>query len=308
MGLTPHEETCLAAARAGRDPDGHPPRDWTAFALTAAMRAGAALRASWTDVVGMAANRKLDGTPATPIEREVEDRIRAAVAAFAPDAAVVGEETGGELPSRGWAVAVDPVDGTWAFLNGTEQFSTTLAVFRDGEEVVGLVAAPAIGEIAYAVSGSPARLLRLGLFGESDQADDLPLASDDEQVLLVNLHPTRAAPRLVDDLHRAWAGGEIRALRSPGGSPAWGMVEAAKGRYTYVNLWMRRPADPYDLTAGALVVRAAGGDVIDLDGTPIDAPRHAGPFVAGTHPGLRERVRRSVVRAVQAAGEWPPPA
>lgn len=308
MGLTPLEEACVAAARAGHDPDGLGGADWTSFALVAALRAAAALRASWSGVIGSAATRKLDGTPATPIEREVEERIRAAVAAYAPDATVVGEEAGGELPDRGWAVAVDPVDGTWAFLNGTEQFSTTLAVFRDGEGVVGVVAAPAIGEVAYAPAGSAARLIRLGLLDEPDQADDLPLAIDPEQVLLVNLHPTRVAPGLVRDLQRAWAGGEIRALRSPGGSPAWGMVEAAKGRYTYANLWMRRPADPFDLTAGALVVRAAGGEVLDLDGMPIDAPRHSGPFVAGIHPRLRERVLGSVRDALEAAGEWPSPA
>ncbi|NIQ53865.1 MAG: histidinol-phosphatase, partial [Gemmatimonadetes bacterium] len=82
---------------------------------------------------------KSDGTPTTPLERAVEERIRARLGAFMPGTALVGEETGGEMLVPGTTVAVDPVDGTWAFLNGTEQFSSTLAVFRDGAPFLGLV-------------------------------------------------------------------------------------------------------------------------------------------------------------------------
>ena len=36
-------------------------------------------------------------------------------------------------------------------------------------------------------------------------------------------------------------------LKLSGGSPAWSLLEAAKGRFVYVNLWTSRPADPFDL-------------------------------------------------------------
>jgi fructose-1,6-bisphosphatase/inositol monophosphatase family enzyme len=70
-------------------------------------------------------------------------------------------------------------------------------------------------------------------------------------------------------------------VRSPGGSPSWAIIEAAKGAYTYVNLWSKGPSEPYDLAGAALILRAAGGEICDLEGFPIDAVRHKGPFVAG---------------------------
>jgi fructose-1,6-bisphosphatase/inositol monophosphatase family enzyme len=70
-------------------------------------------------------------------------------------------------------------------------------------------------------------------------------------------------------------------IRSPGGSPSWAIVEAAKGAYTYVNLWSKSPAEPYDLAGAALILRTAGGEICDLEGLPIDAVKHKGPFVAG---------------------------
>ena len=50
----------------------------------------------------------------------------------------------------------------------------------------------------------------------------------------------------------------------------------------YLNLWSKHPAEPFDLAAGALIVRRAGGEVIDLEGKPIDSMNHAGAFVAGS--------------------------
>ena len=81
-------------------------------------------------------------------------------------------------------------------------------------------------------------------------------------------------------------------VRSPGGSPAWALVEAAKGHFIYVNRWDRRPAEPWDLVGGVEIVRGAGGEVVDLEGAPIDTLRHSGPFVAGLSESGRETVCR----------------
>jgi fructose-1,6-bisphosphatase/inositol monophosphatase family enzyme len=78
-------------------------------------------------------------------------------------------------------------------------------------------------------------------------------------------------------------------VRSPGGSPSWSLLEAARGRFTYVNLWSSRPAEAYDLVAGVMLVRGAGGDVIDLEGRSINALDHGGPFIAGVDGGARQK-------------------
>jgi fructose-1,6-bisphosphatase/inositol monophosphatase family enzyme len=233
---------------------------------------------------------KEDGSPATEVEHRIESRLRSWLSAVGSDAVVVGEETGGVLPTAGTAIAIDPIDGTRAFLAETETYSTTLALIRDGEVVLGMVSNPTAGEIAYAVAGGASRLIRLSTFGEPDEAGALKRPSTPERPLLVNFHPSRRGADVVAALYRAWGQREVAMVRSPGGSPAWALVEAARGHFVYANLWSKRAAEAFDLAAGVLVVRQAGGDVCDLDGEPIDALRHRGPFVAGMDPQMLSRL------------------
>ncbi len=208
----------------------------------------------------------------------------------------MGEETGGSLPETGLALAVDPVDGTWAFLSRTENIATTLAVFRDGNPFLGMVSNPATGEIAYATENGRTRIVQLSIFGEGDSAQSLPLSQSDGAAVLVNIHPGRSSGPVIARLYEAWSAGEVRMVRSPGGSPAWALLEAAKGSFVYANLWSKRPAEAFDLAAGCLLVQGAGGAVTDLDGSPIDPASHAGPFIAT----VDEESRRIVTEHVRA--------
>jgi myo-inositol-1(or 4)-monophosphatase len=298
MSLTPLEKAVLEGHRSG---GALAPRtademaDWTRFGLRALLDAAGPVRAA--RLQPGAAEMKTDGSPVTRLELEIEERLAESMAAFEPGATLVGEELGGELSDRGWSVAVDPVDGTWAFVSGTETFTTTLAVFRDGVPVLGMVSNPATGEIGYAPAGGATRVLQLSVFGEGDRACKLPAPRADPGPVLVNLHPGRHSAPLVAALYEAWASNHVRMVRSPGGSPAWALLEAAKGSFVYVNLWSNRPASAYDLASGCLLVQGAGGEVTDLDGRPIDLVSHAGPFVAA----VDEDRRRIVAELVRAA-------
>jgi fructose-1,6-bisphosphatase/inositol monophosphatase family enzyme len=218
--------------------------------------------------------------------------VREALDAFAPGTALVGEETGGEMPEHGSALAIDPVDGTWAFLGGTASYSTTIALIVDGVGKFGIVAAPAAGRITYATEDS-ARVLQVSAFGEPDASYELAVAKTLDPIL-VNLHPGRSARATADALYSAWNANAVRMVRSPGGSPSLALAEAAAGRFVYVNLWTKRPAAPFDLVAGVLIVRAAGGDVVDLDGRAVHAMTHGGPFVAAIDPRARKLVAELV--------------
>ena len=87
-------------------------------------------------------------------------------------------------------------------------------------------------------------------------------------------------------------------MKLTGGSPSWSLLEAAKGRFVYVNLWASKPSDPFDLAAGVLLVRGAGGEVSDLDGNPIDPAAHSGPFVAAIDEAERNNVTDLVRQAL----------
>ncbi len=261
-------------------------RAWTTFVLRTVLLAGRRVRAGTPALLRL----KGDGSPSTELERQVEEEIGAALGAFAPEAVLVGEETGGRLGAARWALSVDPIDGTWAFLSHTETFSVVITLFRDGRPYLGVVGSPLLGEVGYAVAGGTTRLVRLDLFGEGDEACSLPLADRDPQKVLVHLHPSPAGSRLMAAMFGAWARGRVRMVRAPGGSPSWGLLEAARGHFTYVNEWARSPADPWDLAAGVLLVNGSGGAVVDLDARPIDPVGHRGPFVAGVSPEHRARV------------------
>lgn len=301
MALNHLEATALETFRRGTmpKPSGDAHTDWVALLMVLALRASRTVRSSGLAIDRGSVDFKGDGSPATDIERDVESSIREAVSRFDPTTAFVGEETGGALPTKGFALGVDPVDGTWAFVTGTETYATTLTLFEDGEAVIAVIANPQTGELGYATPQGEARLLRLSAFGSTDSAITLPGEHADDAPVLVNLHPSRSASALVNALYAAWSNGVIRMVRSPGGSPAWALLEAARGRFVYVNMWSKRPAAPYDLAGGVLVVRRAGGEVVGLDGAPIDAVRHAGPFVASIDPGMRLRITEIMQRTME---------
>ena len=260
---------------------------WLEFGIRILLDAGRTLRESRFSPLLDTVSYKQDGSPSLGVEKEIEEKLRQRLAKFAPDAGVLGEETGGTLSGDGVILVIDPVDGTWSLLNRSETHSTSLAFFEDGRVFLGMVSNPVTGEIAYALADQPTRLIQLSLFGEPDDSFDLPIDRADSSKLLVNAHPARESGSLVAELFKGWVQGEVQMVKAPGGSPAWALLEAAKGTFTYVNTWPGKPADPFDLAAAVSLVRGAGGDVLGADGKPIVASGHQGPFVAGINKNHR---------------------
>src|SRR4051812_20681141 len=87
---------------------------------------------------------KPDMTPVTEADQAIERRLRELLAAERPDDAIVGEEEGssGDAPRR-WII--DPIDGTKHYSRGIPIFATLIALEADGEVVLGVASAPALG-------------------------------------------------------------------------------------------------------------------------------------------------------------------
>ena len=98
---------------------------------------------------------KADRSPVTQADLEVETAIREMIADRFPDDAVTGEEHGEGTGDRVWIV--DPIDGTRNFADGVPIWATLLALQVEGRSVLGLIAAPALGERYEAVRGEGAR-------------------------------------------------------------------------------------------------------------------------------------------------------
>jgi histidinol-phosphatase len=101
---------------------------------------------------GLVVETKPDMSPVSEADREVEQAIRRRVAQARPHHTVLGEEFGGD--GRGgprWIV--DPIDGTKRYVRGVPIFATLIALERDGELVLGVASAPAIGRRWWAARG-----------------------------------------------------------------------------------------------------------------------------------------------------------
>jgi myo-inositol-1(or 4)-monophosphatase len=273
-----------------RGGDAGDPSSWLHLALHFSLVASRIIRTARLGDLDGATVLKGDGSPVTAIERLIEEQIEGELRNHRIPIALIGEETAPGRPGTGISLAIDPVDGTWSLVNRTETVATSLSIFRDRKAVVGVVANPATAEIAYAADGHPPRLVQLGAFGEGDRGVTLPIPLAGPKGLLVSLHPQRASTPIAGKLSQAWEAGELDMVRAPGGAPSLGLVEAAKGNFVYVNLWGRRETAAWDLAAGMLILRAAGGDVVDLECRPLEAVGHRGPFVAALRLADRNRV------------------
>ncbi|MFN8077308.1 MAG: histidinol-phosphatase [Kineosporiaceae bacterium] len=120
---------------------------------------------------------KPDLTPVSDADRAAEELIRSQLRRTRPRDAVIGEE----FPATGHSTrewVVDPIDGTKNFVRGVPVWATLIALLADGEPVVGVVSAPAMGRRWWAARGTGAwtgRSLssarRISVSGVRDLAD-----------------------------------------------------------------------------------------------------------------------------------------
>lgn len=101
---------------------------------------------------------KEDDSPVTDADREAEAIIRDQIQQRFPDHGIIGEEYGSEGDKREVVWVVDPIDGTQSFIHGIPFYTTLIGVLIGGEPQVGVIYAPALGEMAVAAVGSGALL------------------------------------------------------------------------------------------------------------------------------------------------------
>lgn len=201
---------------------------------------------------GADVDRKADGTAVTAFDRDAERTIRSAVRARFPGHAFLGEEDGLEGDDGAPRWIVDPIDGTTNFVTGNPVWATLIALQVDGEEVVGVVSAPALGSRWDGIRGGPAH--QDGREIRVNGVDDLAQA----QVSFGGLDyfaDERIAP-VVTEL-------TSRTRRQRGFGDFWQHCLVASGA---CEIAIEAEVSLWDLAAVKVVVEAAGGRFTDLDG------------------------------------------
>lgn len=214
---------------------------------------------------------KADASPVTEADELAEALIVAGLRAIAPAVPIVAEEAAaaGSVPDiaggRFWLV--DPLDGTREFVQRNGEFTVNIALIDAGRPVLGVVLAPALGELYWGIAGSGA--------GRQDRHGERAIRCREVPpqgltVLASRSHGDEAA------LSAYLAGRPVDAVRYAGSSLKLCLLAAGEAdlypRFGRTMEW--------DIAAGHAVLAAAGGEVLDLSGRPL---RYGKPGLENPH-------------------------
>jgi 3'(2'), 5'-bisphosphate nucleotidase len=230
--------------------------------IDAAVRAGRAAHAIYRR--GFRVELKADASPVTEADRASEAVILEALTACAREIPIVAEEHSAEwgLPDapRGEFFLVDPLDGTKEFIERRGDYTVNIALVRGGTPVLGVVYAPANGQL-YA--GDVGARRAIGGQQASESAPGVP-----GEPIRVRTPPARGLTAVASRSHRTpetdayLAQYRVAELVSIGSSLKFCLV--ARGE---ADLYPRlAPTMEWDTAAGHAVLVAAGGSVVAADG------------------------------------------
>jgi myo-inositol-1(or 4)-monophosphatase len=244
-----------------------------AIAVAAACAGGAIVRDSFGGARDI--REKGPGDWVSAADTASERAVRAVLVDQAPGIPVHGEEEGGERAALGWLV--DPLDGTANFLHRFPMVGVSIGLVEDGEPIVGVVHAPLLGDTYTSRRGG-------GAFH-----NDQPIRVSDRpsgQAILATGFPFRAKRTRLGEYLPVFEAALLtfEDLRRAG---AASLDLACTARGTFDG-YFEQNLGPWDVAAGALLVREAGGIVTDWAGDP-NGWLTSGDIVAAP-PTLHERV------------------
>jgi fructose-1,6-bisphosphatase/inositol monophosphatase family enzyme len=220
----------------------------------------------------------------TVADRRVEERLTRALTALLPGSAVIGEEAVHSDPSLRDALLgddpvwiIDPIDGTSNFVRGDPSFVTLVALAHDGELLASWIHHPVSGRMAVARRGEGALLDGEPLRTGTEQTDG--------QLLMASARPRHLTAEQYGRFYGLGPAHGVKACAS--GSAGCDYLDVARGQldaatYVYDN--------PWDHSAGILLVAEAGGAVLGADERPWRMADGARPFVAARDEATARRV------------------
>ena len=244
--------------------------------LRAATKAARSLTRDFGEVEQLQVSRKGPADFVSLADRRSEEIIRAELERARPGYGFLMEESGesrGADAQHRWIV--DPLDGTTNFLHGIPLFAISIALETQGRIQAGLIYNPVMDELFTAERGGGAFLndRRIRVAGRSQLAEAVVATG-------------------TPHIGRGDAGGFLREVGAlmpevagirRNGAAALDLAWVAAGRFD--GFW-ERGLSPWDVAAGMLLVREAGGFVSDLGGG--DAIMERGDIVAGNETMHRQ--------------------
>lgn len=226
---------------------------------------------------------KEDGAgPVTEADLAVDTMLRSELRANRPDFGWLSEETEDDASrlSREHVFIVDPIDGTRAFIAGERTWSHSLAIARNGRVTAAAVYVPMLDRMYTAAEGTVSEL------------NGAPIEAS-KQAVLQGATVLAAKPNLKDG---HWTDGAPPVSRHFRPSLAYRLSLVGHGRFdamiTLRDCW------EWDIAAGELIVRQAGGTATDMRNKPLlfnnPRPMTFGCIAAGAelHPQIQSRLKQ----------------
>jgi myo-inositol-1(or 4)-monophosphatase len=238
--------------------------------IRAAHAAGAVLRARFGRIRHV--REKRGAGLVTEVDLAAEAAAMRVLRRARKDFGILTEETGAHQAGRAGRFVLDPLDGTTNYIHGFPMFCVSIGAEWEGELVAGVIHHPILDETYHARRGGGAYVnrKRIRVSGTRRLRDSLLTTGftyRKDEWLHAEMQPFERLSAVA------------RAVRRPG-SAALDLAYTARG--VFDGFWERR-LSPWDVAAGAVIVREAGGKVTGFDGAPF---RIDGQEVLASNPAL----------------------
>jgi myo-inositol-1(or 4)-monophosphatase len=237
--------------------------------IAAARKAARPIRRDFGEVEQLQVSRKGPADFVTATDHKVEEILLEELSAARPGYGFLMEERGAiEGTDKSHRFIVDPIDGTLNFMHAIPHFAISIGVERDGELVGGVIYNPISDDIFTAEKGK-------GAF-HNDRRMRVSARKGLTDATIATGTPFKGKPghaRFLKELHKMMA--QVAGIRRFGAASldlAW----VGMGRFD--GFW-ERGLKPWDVAAGMVIVREAGGFVREIDGA--GGPMETGAIAAG---------------------------
>jgi len=252
--------------------------------MAAARKTGRALKRDFGEVEKLQVSLKGPANFVSAADRRAEETLYRELTKARPNYGFLGEEGGtreGSDRTHRWIV--DPLDGTTNFLHGIPQFCISIALEREGIIVAGVVYNPVMEEMFIAERGKGAFL--------NDQRIRVAARRRLVDAVVACGLPHYGRPG-ISLAHKETAAmqNEVAGLRRFGAA-ALDLAWVAAGR---LDAYWERDIKPWDMAAGIILVREAGGFVSDCDGGQ-------DMFAKGHIAAGNETLHRAVLQVLHSA-------
>lgn len=204
----------------------------------------------------MSATLKADQSPVTIADQEAERIIRQHISEAFPMHSILGEEAGRECNDSTFLWAIDPIDGTKNYIRKVPLFATQVALLQDGEVILGVSNAPALGELIYAEKGG-------GAYFNHKRTYVSDVRTLDEAYMSFGGIGHFVKQGLLEPLLKL----EKCTRAHRGFGDCWSYHLLAQGK---IDIMLEARINVWDIAALSLIVEEAGGKVTDLNGAPVN--------------------------------------